>query len=269
MSRLRKVAATGSLLATSAGLLALAIDRFFIDWPLVAFASLVGVAGLGLSMKSLVLQIFSRATAWIVLAPTLAITVVMALKGTWPDPTAAGFMLGSGAALLLARPMLHSDEAKEAFAPVAFRKTLLAASTASSAAGIITGIAALETFTHHHPLAGIGLSALALSLLASAVGVVRMRAWGILLGGATSFLALLTALAMHDEAGFAIGLASLPGLLLTLVVVLARLGPSRTTQPVVATRVAADDFVRVRVANDAELDEELELDGPSAKAARA
>jgi len=270
MSRARKVAASGSLVATAAGLGALAVDRFSVEWPLVAFAGLVALAGFGLSMKSLVVQVLSRATAWILLAPSLAITAVMLLRGTWPDPTGAGLLLGSGAALLLARPMLHTDEAKAAFAPKVFRRTLLAASTASAMTGIVTGIAAVEQLGRH-TFVGVGLGTLALLLLASAIGVVRMRAWGILLGGATSLLTLLSALVLHDGAGFALAIASLPGILLTLIVVLARLRPVDATTAL-PTRVAVDEPVRIRIAEDELLEDEIELrvssDGRAETAAR-
>jgi hypothetical protein len=73
-----------------------------------------------------------------------------------------------------------------------------------------------------------GLGALAIGLLASAVGVMRMRTWGVLLGAVTSAATIVAALFASDHAeAFALTVAALPGVLLAATVVAARrAGPS-------------------------------------------
>ena len=160
----------------------------------------------------------------------------------------------TGGALLLSRPMLHTAEAQAEFAPSSFRKWLLSSATAASMTGVITGMFGLDVFSNH-PVVSTGLVMLALSLLASAAGVVRMRAWGILLGALTSFVSLFVGACLHDVAGFAIALASLPGLMMVLPVLIAKRERAKAAAASASfTRVAHvsyDDAPRIRVATAA------------------
>jgi hypothetical protein len=253
MSRTRRLAGPAALVATAGGLAAIAVrDMHWVEWGLLAFAGVVGAAGFGLGRRSTASQVLSRGTAWTVLAPTALVTGFSMFSGH-PDWSAAALAAGSGGALLLARPMLHSAEARAQFAPSSFRRWLLAGATASSAAGVMTGILALDSL-HWHPASAIALLGLSLSLLASAVGVVRMRAWGILLGALTSFVTLVAAAVLHDPAGLALMLASIPGFMLLLPVLVAKRERARAEASSftrVSSQAGFDEAPRVRVATGA------------------
>lgn len=265
LSQGRRLGGAAALVATAGGLAAIAVhDLHWIEWGLLAFAGLVGTAGIGLARRSMSAQVLSRATAWTVLAPSATVALVSLATGH-PEWTAAALTATSGGALLLARPMLHTAEAKAQFAPTSFRRWFLAGATASASAGLVTGLVALEAL-RWQPAVGVPLLALALSLVASAIGVVRMRAWGILLGGLTSVLTLLTALFMDAAAGLALALATLPGFMLLLPVLLAKRDRARA-EAERRVRVAghasfADVPARVRVAAEPEhaFDDEFEAE---------
>lgn len=264
ISQRRRLLGSAALIATAGGLGAIAVhDVHWIEWGLLAYAGVVGAAGVGLARRSMTAQILARATAWTVLLPSGLVALVSTMTAGHPEWMAAALTAGSGGALLLSRPMLHTAEARARFAPSRFRRWLLASSTASAMTGLVTGLFALEAM-RWHPASGIPLLALSLSLIGSAVGVVRMRAWGILLGALTSVIALVTAAFMHDASGFALALATIPGFMLLLPVLIAQRDRARdaTAQKYrVAPHVSFDDApTRVRVATGASsaLDEEFD-----------
>jgi|GEM_PF-2206534 len=252
----RRLAGSAALLATAAGLGTIAVhDLHWIEWALLGCSGVVAVAGVGLARRSLLTQVLSRATAWLVFAPAAMVTAVSAVVShSHVDLVAAGLAATSGAALLLARPMLHTAEAKATFAPVGYRRWLLAASTAASAAGLTAGMIAFDMMRWSGDrAAGLAIGALGVSLLASAVGVLRMRAWGILLGAATSIATLLAALVVRDAASLVFALAALPGMMLALPVLLAKRARDKDVSAA-RTRVAFDEAhvspARYRIAAD-------------------
>jgi len=255
MSRRRRLLGPAALLASAGGLAAIALhDVHWIEWGLLAYSGAVAAAGLGLARRSMPIQVLSRAAAWTVLAPSVLVTLFSFGNGH-PEWMAAALAATSGGALLLARPMLHSAEARAEFAPSSFRRWLLAGATASAGSGIVAGLLGLDGL-HWHPASAIALLGLALAQVASAVGVVRMRAWGILLGGLTSVVSLITALFMHDAAGLALALATIPGFMLILPVLIAKRQRARAESSSSYTRVAShvsfdDAPSRVRVADSA------------------
>jgi hypothetical protein len=189
-----------------------------------------------------------------VLVPSVLVTLFSFGSGH-PEWMAAALAATSGGALFLARPMLHSAEARAEFAPSSFRRWLLAGATASAGSAIVAGLLALDA-VRWHPVAAIPLFGLALAQVASAVGVVRMRAWGILLGALTSVVSLVTALFMHDAAGLALLLATIPGFMLILPVLIAKRDRARAQAASSYTRVAShvsfDELPsRVRIADSA------------------
>ena len=221
MAPARRLGASAALVATAGGLAAIAVhDMHWIEWGLLAFSGAVGLAGVGLARRSMTAQVLSRGMAWTVLAPSVLVTI-FSLFGGHTEWMAAALTAGSGGALLLSRPMLHTPEARAQFAPTSFRRWLLAGATAAAGAGIVAGVFGLDSVKWHIGTA-IPLIALSLSLLASAVGVVRMRAWGILLGSLTSIVTFVAAMALHDAAGLALALAAIPGMMLILPVLLAK-----------------------------------------------
>lgn len=261
MSKGRRLAASGALIATAAGIAAIGLhDLRWIEWSLVASSGVLGVAGIGLARKSMVGQVLSRGAAWLVFAPAATVAVLSTLVNHHPDVTGAALAVGSGAALFLARPMLHTPEAQAEFAPSRFRSWLLAGATASTAVGMLVSFIGLDHLhrswqwsTGYGTVAG--LVALGAALTASAYGVLRLRSWGILLGALTSLLTLTTALFMHNAAGFALSLAALPGLLFFVLPVLIakrdRAKADRTLHARIASYEAAPSpATRVRVATE-------------------
>jgi hypothetical protein len=260
MSRRRRLLGPAALLASAGGIAAIAVhDVHWIEWGLLAYSGAVAAAGLGLARRSMPVQVLSRAAAWTVLAPSVLVTLFSFGNGH-PEWMAAALAATSGGALLLARPMLHTPEAQTEFAPSSFRRWLLASATASAGSAIVVGLLGLDAM-RWHPAAAIPLLGLALAQVASAIGVVRMRAWGILLGGLTSIVTLVTALFMHDAAGLALAFASIPGLMLVLPVLIAKhqrkkaeaasSSYTRVASHVSFSETHADTPSRVRVADGA------------------
>lgn len=263
----RRLLGSAALVATAGGVAAVALhDRHWIEWGLLACSGVVAAAGVGLARRSMAAQVLSRGAAWTVLAPSALVTAISLASGH-TEWTAAAFAAGSGAALLLSRPMLDTAEARAEFSPSSFRKWLFAGATASVTAGLVSGLFGLEGLRWHAGTA-IAVLALSLSLLASAIGVVRMRAWGILLGAATSIATLVAALWMHDAAGLAVALAGVPGMMLVLPVILAQRERARVERggyARVSSRIAHESAAspaRVRVASEpaTSFDDEFESD---------
>lgn len=271
--RVRRLAAGASLLASAGGFAWLGLRHgTWIDWHTLAFAGGLAVAAFGLTRKWLVGQVLSRAMAWIVLAPTAAVTTIELLRGHL-EPGAAAFAATTGAALLLARPMLHGDEARAAFNPSKFRRSFLAASTAAATIAIVLGMVAYEGLRHGEVASGLGIGMLATSILASAVGVLRMRGWGIALAALSSIVSLVAGMLVGRETGVALASSALPGVLFLLPIVLAKLGVGEDASSSSArTRVsiAAEALPsRVRVASDDEALLEDEVLHPASVRARA
>ncbi len=254
ISRRRRLLGPAALLASAGGIAAIALhDLHWIEWGLLAYAGGIAVAGLGLARQSMPVQVLSRAAAWTVLLPSVLVTLFSFGAGH-PEWAAAALAATSGGALLLSRPMLHTAEAHAEFAPSSFRRWLLAGATASAGSAMVAGIFGVDGL-HWHTASAIALLGMALAQVASAIGVVRMRAWGILLGGLTSILALVAAAFMHDAAGLALALATLPGFMLVLPVLIAKRQRSRVEASASYTRVSShvsfDTPARVRVAESA------------------
>jgi hypothetical protein len=277
VSRARRLAASGSFLVVvgaSAWLTVVEGRHSYMGWKdialLLAMTSILASAALGLSRRSLFAQVYSRAIAWLTFVPMLAVTGVLAIERSF-ELLPAALTAASGLALLLARPMLHTTEARATFEPVRFRKWLLAGATSATAAGLTSGTIGFAALVDHHPMMGVGFGAFGTALLASALGVLRMRAWGVLLGIATSIVSVLGALVAHDASSLAWLLGAVPGMILGLPVLLARGG--KKSEPAVDlahVRVAANDHEsgpRIRVAEDEVL--ALEDENPAPRAARA
>ena len=264
MGRGRRLAAGASLLATAGGFVALALEHasHYVDWRSLAFGAGLATASVGLTRKNVFAQIMSRGFAWIVFAPASVVIAVELMKGRLMEPMLTGMGIASGLALFLARPMLDTDEARAQFAPTKFRRSFLAACTATITIGLVTGMVAWEMLWHHQILGGLGLAALGTSLLASSFGVLRMRGWGIALATLNAIVSLVAGAVVGDAQGFALAATALPGALFLLPIVLAKLGVGegrKTSEASTAyVRVAEETAApaRVRVANDEELEDE-------------
>lgn len=237
----RRAFASLSLGASAVGLGAQAlIDRPFGTWALLGVSAVVAAGAFGLSRRGVLAQVLSRGVAWVVLTPTLFSLAETLHGGRLPSGAEAFFAATSAGALLLARPALHTPEARAEFAPLAYRRAFLAGAVASATAGLVAGTAAVAD-------PSIGLAALAFALLASAVGVARMRSWGVLLGVVSSMACLAAALVVHDVFGVVgLALAAMPGLMLGATVTAARVRAVAPGEPPAApVRVPSLDVAPV------------------------
>lgn len=243
VSLTRRAAATGALLAAGGAIVASTTPHLS-EWPILAAALGIGAAGVGLSQKSLLVQAVSRSVAWLLLVPSALAFGFAALRGQ-PDLLSTILFAGSGSALLLARPMLHTDEAKKQFSPVRGRSWFLAGATLTCSAFVISAfVSALLVFADGWLLAGAATGVVAAAYLASAAAVLRMRSWGVLLGGLMSIVSLVLAAVFHSEVSLLLALAALPGAFFGLSVLAARLASDtpriRVDAPSVRTRIDAD-----------------------------
>jgi hypothetical protein len=229
-----------SLGSAAAGMAVLGAQDWSFGGKWLALASsVVGLASYGLTRRGIVAQVLSRAVAWGVLAPLLAGWVFALFAGHFLGFWAVLMTASPAAALLFARPALHTDEARRAFCPARHRRLFLAGAVASAAAGLLAAFVALASGIDGHRGASAGLSALAFGLLASGVGVARMRTWGVLLGAGTAAATLLAASFQSDGLGaLALTLPALPGLLLAATVVAARRGARSRATPAGGVRVS-------------------------------
>ena len=251
MGRGRRLAAGASLLATAGGFVSMALEHasYYVDWRSLAFGTGLAAAAVGLTRKNVFAQILSRGLAWIVFAPASVVIAVELMKGRLMEPMLTGMGITTGLALFLARPMLDTDEARAQFAPDKFRRSFLAACTATMTIGLVTGMVAWEAMWNNHVLAGVGLAALGTSLLASAFGVLRMRGWGIALATLNAIVSLVTGAIVGDAGGFAIAATALPGVLFLLPIALAKLGVGESMK----TRGSSTSSAQVRIADEAAL----------------
>jgi len=208
----------------------------------IATGILLGVAALAMLRKSPAAQVFARGVAWSLVLPLIVIELVAGgfIPSLGWSATAGAAML----ALVFARPMLHTPEARRAFDPVAFRSTFLAIASMSIAVAI--AMVQLGWSFASVGLASIALPAFALGIPVglAGVGVARMRGWGVLLGITTSVAATIAAFFMRHDFGWAfIAPAMAPGAAMFGVLAAARLSPSRPKSPPTSA-----EPVRVRVA---------------------
>ncbi len=264
-STLKRVLASASLGTAAVGVGSLALDEGRWDKAVLGVAALVGVAAVGLARRSVLSQVLARGVAWVVLAPMLYGLADTVGHGRLPDAHTVFFATTSAGALLLARPTLHTDAAKAEFSPVGYRRVFLAGAVASVMTAAVVAMFAVEQLAWHQHGHGLALAAFASALLASAVGVVRMRAWGVMLGIVTSVALLGAALFSGNElTAMGLALAAIPGALLASPLVAARLRRSTPRLPDVprasmAPRPSASEddvappfFARVAIAPEAE-----------------
>jgi hypothetical protein len=232
---------------------------------LILLAGVLTASGIGITRRSLVPQIVSRGAAWILLLPALLVTAFSLADGQAPPIEIAGLGVATGAALLLARPMLHTREARAEFSPKVFRRWLLAGSTATAATGFVAGGIALASFAVNGLKApALGFAALAASLLASAIAVVKMRSWGIFLGALTSVALLVAGVFVGREEAILLALAAAPTFLMHLLPILVARwsGGHASSKLRVTDELASDAYTpaRYRVATDEPHADDVEIE---------
>ena len=120
-----------------------------------------------------------------------------------------------------------------------YRRLFLAGAVASAMTATATALFAFETFRWGSHAPALGLATLAAVLAGSALGVTKMRAWGVLLGVVGSVAALVAAVLSGNElVATGLALAAIPGALLAAPLVAARLGLRRRHPPPRRTRRA-------------------------------
>jgi hypothetical protein len=185
---------------------------------------------------SVTLQAIARAGVWAILLPNVHVTLLLASMGHAPHLRMIVQMALAIGALVVTRPFLSTERAREEFAPVALRPWFLASAIGAMASGI--ALARLAAAFAHFPVLvheAVGLGALAVPLIVAGFGVVRMRAWGVVLGALVALASIPIVLLMHDS-------------LLTLPVLLACAPAALMPALVVAARARVVTGVRHRVA---------------------
>jgi hypothetical protein len=220
-SKLRRVAGSALLLG-SAGVIAAAAVGEHSPWTLGFVAALVAAAAVGISHRSVLIQFFSRGIAWFALTPT-ALAAILSIVDRDGSTEVVLLVLAAamGGGLFLARPMLHTESARREFAPVRFRRLLMAGAVSSVATGIMTAFSGVFLAVNHSAAGGLSL-VLAGTMLASAHLVARMRSFGLILGMANAAAVCLTSIGLSFSGLSALWLAilALPGLLMAVPVLL-------------------------------------------------
>jgi len=255
----RRVLAAAALAAS--GTVATQLAVRWSDLPTsITMATFFTLAAIGVTRRSVLGQVAGRALAVI---PAVPLLYELLVKQHASAPILA---IGGGAiaALALTRPLLHTDEARAEFAPIRFRRLFLAAATVAFTSGTLFSFASFESAAHGHVASAIGSALLGSSLLGTAVGIVRMRGWGVLLAVLSTVIAFTSAAFFGVPLAAAL-LAAAPGFLVGGALATARLAPETAPLPArVASYEAAPEPARVRVGELEELDAEIEP--PAARA---
>src|SRR5262249_21272715 len=152
----------------------------WIRLPFVVWSTLVAVAAVGLSWRSMFVRVASRGVLWLIL--------LAAANQPLAAPRLLEYYLwgvGAGGGPCLSRASLEGEQARRAFAPVAYRRLLLGGAVASTAMATMVGLCALHFlltatwYDHSMVFGGTALGALAIAFVMSAHGVLRLRAWGL------------------------------------------------------------------------------------------
>jgi hypothetical protein len=239
MTRLRK--ATACALLGGVGLMNIADGQ---TWRQIAFGALVIAGAIALGRRSAAAQVFARGAAWASMFPSaIASILIVSHLRDWPNLFMVTSIAAASLALMLGRPMLDGAEAQETFAPIAFRSWLLAAAVSAMGVGIATTRYGAVLIGIHFARFGAPLLGLGLALILSAIGIVRMRAWGMLLGIATVPFALVSALAVRATSFNWPLLGTLvPGVMIAGILVSARLRnrPTRVAHRPARIRVSSE-----------------------------
>jgi hypothetical protein len=168
------------------------------------------------------------------------IAVWAVVMGLWPYGGAVWVALHAFvatlalAALWLSRPALDTPEARAEFDPLSHRRVFLAGATVSVFVAVSSALALVwlcvsRACGHTHGDGPSLLSTLfpAIAFLAAAVGVCRMRAWGVLLGIAASVVEGWSLQARHPLETLGLATVLAPGLLFGAALVAARMGPGK------------------------------------------
>ena len=227
----RRYAAAGLTAASASFFVAHGLGASPMGAVSIAAGLVLLAAAFGFARRSLTGQVLARAAAWLAFVPAALHTVARPLTGHLPHASGALLALATGAALLLARPMLHAGAG--VFSPARFRSSFLAGATTASIGAIAAALFAFQGFRMESGLMFGFNAALSMLLLASVIGVLRMRTWGVLLGATTSVGLLALTPFYGSVNAITLSLAATPALLFwVLPLVVGRRAASATPEPV-------------------------------------
>jgi hypothetical protein len=203
--------------------------------PLVLATALVAGGAVALLSSSVLAHVAARGAVWLVfVSASYAMASTFFGSDVVPGFRTTVLAVGSGVALAASRPELTRLLARSDFAPIAYRRWFLVGVVSAMACATTTAIMALSATTAGEGALGLLLASLAASLVAASAAVLRMRAWGVLVGvGAATLIGIagwlrgcgLTAAALHpgwpDSVSFLF--VVVPVVALGLPIVLARL----------------------------------------------
>lgn len=217
----RRVAATGLTLAAAGYLASVASAEGALDYtPTIATLSGLALAAVGVGRRSLIPQILARGTLWMTTGGSLALLVL-----DHGGMHAVAMAAMATAALVISRPLLDGPETRS-FAPHRFRRTFLAGATSMAAVAFAAAVLAALGFVADVPLMYGFNGVLALLLVVAVGGVLRMRAWGVLVGALASVLCLAAAPFYGSINALTLSLSALPTILFWIVPILvARMSP--------------------------------------------
>jgi hypothetical protein len=242
--RLRRRAAGVALLTSGATAAGSMLVQFGDGTSALFLAGFFSAAALAISRPSVLGQVIGRGLA---ILPVIPLTYEI-LHGR-VDPTLG--VVGGGAALglLLARPLLHTKEARASFSPVRFRRWFLAAAAMAASGATLYSLVSYEFASRGHLAAAAGTALLATALIGTTVGIVRMRAWGALLGMLSALLALAGAL--FGLPAMVVMLSAMPGLVIGGAIAASRLLPELAPAPGRARVFVSDASEHEREAHEA------------------
>lgn len=229
----RRAAATGLTLAAGGYLTFVASKDGMLGYaPATATLTGLALAAVGIGRRTLLPQVLARGALWMTAGSSLAL-VALDHAGMGAVTVAA---LAS-AALVTARPLLDGHETRS-FAPLRFRRTFLAGATSMAAIAFAAAVLAAQGFVADAPLMYGFNGVLALLLVAAVGGVLRMRAWGVLVGALASLLCLAAAPFYGSFNALTLSLSALPTILFWIVpIVVARMSPGPDDAGAAARRV--------------------------------
>jgi hypothetical protein len=205
------------------------------------------MAAFGFTRRSVQIQVAARAAAYLVCAPLAMACFARLFSGSSTHLAQVASLGSLVAALVLARPMLDTDEARRAFGPNRFRRLFLAGGTAMTSVAMGAAAYSIAGLARHSPGHAILNGALAIVLLVSVRALLSMRAWGLLLGAVTSFALLALTPFSGTYSAVMVSLAAAPALILwVLPLVIGWAGPERAHETgAVRHRIAEEESASV------------------------
>ena len=273
LSRGRKLVAALGMLGTAGGASYMLMQSgMHSHWLALTFIALLAGSGVALTRGSVLTQILARGVAWLVMFPTLVYFVGCAVFGRSPEIELAALSFTTAIALLAARPSLTTPSALRDFSPNAWRRLFLTGGTITAGTAMtLAAVGAGEAASTYGSIpVGIGLAALAATMLGSVVGVIKMRGWGVLLGGLVSLVMFALAAVGPGHAALGWTVLGLPTLLGFIApIILARLGLAPAPPSAPSMGVGLDAPIHVRIAIDEQMYADYRVEEPLEEAALA